>query len=249
MNEKMNIDVQIQRGDIENESRIETYNVDVDKKMVVLDALHEIQAFQVPDLAVRWNCKAGKCGSCSAEVNGKPRLMCMSKLTDYDLSEPLVIKPMKSFPLIKDLVTDVKWNYEVNKKIKPYSHPNGEEYQTMFQEEVDRIQEFRKCIECFLCQDVCHVLRSHNRRDAFSGPRFLLRLASLEMHPLDTLDRVPEIKQDFGIGYCNITKCCTEVCPEEIPITDEAIIALKERVVDRYYDPVSMFVRKLFVRN
>ena len=137
----------------------------------------------------------------------------------------------------------------VNKKIKPYSHPNGEEYQTMFQEEVDRIQEFRKCIECFLCQDVCHVLRSHNRRDAFSGPRFLLRLASLEMHPLDTLDRVPEIKQDFGIGYCNITKCCTEVCPEEIPITDEAIIALKERVVDRYYDPVSMFVRKLFVRN
>lgn len=249
MNEKMNIDVQIQRGDIENESRIETYNVDVDKKMVVLDTLHEIQAFQVPDLAVRWNCKAGKCGSCSAEVNGKPRLMCMSKLTDYDLSEPLVIKPMKSFPLIKDLVTDVKWNYEVNKKIKPYSHPNGEEYQTMFQEEVDRIQEFRKCIECFLCQDVCHVLRSHNRRDAFSGPRFLLRLASLEMHPLDTLDRVPEIKQDFGIGYCNITKCCTEVCPEEIPITDEAIIALKERVVDRYYDPVSMFVRKLFVRN
>ena len=249
MNEKMNIDVQIQRGDTENESRIETYNVNVDKKMVVLDALHEIQAFQVPDLAVRWNCKAGKCGSCSAEVNGKPRLMCMSKLTDYDLSEPLVIKPMKSFPLIKDLVTDVKWNYEVNKKIKPYSHPNGEEYHTMFQEEVDRVQEFRKCIECFLCQDVCHVLRSHNRRDAFSGPRFLLRLASLEMHPLDTLDRVPEIKQDFGIGYCNITKCCTEVCPEEIPITDEAIIALKERVVDRYYDPVSMFVRKLFVRN
>ncbi|MHA2501819.1 MAG: succinate dehydrogenase/fumarate reductase iron-sulfur subunit [Candidatus Kariarchaeaceae archaeon] len=246
--DQINIKMKIQRGSGEDIEMVD-YDVTVDKRMVVLDAIHEVQALYAPDLAVRWNCKAGKCGSCSGEVNGKPRLMCMSKLTDYNLKETITVKPMKAFPLLKDLVTDVSWNYEVNKNIKPYTHPEGDEYHKMFQEDVDRVQEFRKCIECFLCQNVCHVLRSHNRNDAFAGPRFFVRLASLEMHPLDTVDRVPEIRKDFGVGFCNITKCCTEVCPEEIPITDEAIIALKERVVDRYYDPVSMFVRKLFVRN
>ena len=246
--EEITIRLNVQRGK-GNDIRMEEYDVPVDPKMVVLDAIHELQLLHVPDFAVRWNCKAGKCGSCAAEVNGKPRLMCMSKLSDYDTSKTITVRPMKTFPHIKDLVTDVSWNYEVNKNIKPYSHPEGNDYHKMYQEEVDRVQEFRKCIECFLCQNVCHVLRSHGRKDEFAGPRFLVRLASLEMHPLDTVDRIPEIRKDFGVGFCNITKCCTEVCPEEIPITDEAIIALKERVVDRYYDPVSMFVRKLFVRN
>lgn len=246
--DKINIKLKIQRGDPSGTKMVD-YEMSVDRKMVILDAILEVQALLEPDLAVRWNCKAGKCGSCSAEVNGNPRLTCMSKLTDYDLDKSVVIKPMKAFPLLKDLVTDVSWNYEVNKKIKPYTHPEGDEYHKMFQEDVDRVQEFRKCIECFLCQDVCHVLRSHDRKDVFVGPRFFVRLASLEMHPLDTVDRIPEIRKDFGVGLCNITKCCTEVCPENIPITDEAIIALKERVVDRYYDPVAMFVRKLFVRN
>jgi len=249
MAEDLKVNLNVQRGTPESGIHMEEYEVPVDPKMVVLDAVHELQAIQAPDLAVRWNCKAGKCGSCSAEVNGKPRLMCMSRLSDYDLNETLTIKPMKTFPLIKDLVTDVSWNYEVNKNIKPYAHPEGTEYHKMYQEEVDRVQEFRKCIECFLCQNVCHVLRSHDRKDAFAGPRFMVRLASLEMHPLDTADRIPDIREKYGVGFCNITRCCTEVCPEEIPITDEAIIALKERVVDRYYDPVSMFVRKLFVRN
>lgn len=247
--DEIKININVQRGTPEDGVRMESYEVPVDRRMVVLDAVHELQALHTPDLAVRWNCKAGKCGSCSAEVNGNPRLMCMSKLTDYNLDEPITVKPVKAFPLIKDLVADVSWNYEVNKNIKPYAHPEGNEYHKMYQEEVDRVQEFRKCIECFLCQNVCHVLRSHDRKDAFAGPRFLLRLASLEMHPLDTEDRIPEVRENYGVGFCNITKCCTEVCPEDIPITDEAIIALKERVVDRYYDPVSMFVRKLFVRN
>ena len=206
--------------------------------MVVLDVIHEIQGTDAPDLAVRWNCKAGKCGSCSAEVNGKPTLMCMSKISDYDPNDTLTVQPIKTFPLIKDLVTDVSWNYEINKKIKPYVHPTNGNDLRMSQAEVDRVQEFRKCIECFLCQDVCHVLRSHGNHYNFAGPRFFVRLATLEMHPWNEEDRIPEIKNEFGVGLCNITKCCTEVCPESIPITDEAIIALKERVVDRYYDPV-----------
>jgi succinate dehydrogenase / fumarate reductase iron-sulfur subunit len=113
----------------------------------------------------------------------------------------------------------------------------------MAQRDVDRVQEFRKCIECFLCQDVCHVLREHNKHEEFIGPRFLVYAAALEMHPLDTADRIPALKEEKGIGYCNITKCCTAVCPEHIHITDNAIIPLKERVVSRYYDPVTKLLQ------
>ena len=223
------------------------YDLDVTEGMVVLDCVHQIQAEQAPDLACRWNCKAGKCGSCSAEINGKPRLMCMTRMNTFKEGEPIRISPLKAFPVIKDLVTDVSWNFEVNKKIpafKPRKRPANGTW-SLQQNDVERVQEFRKCIECFLCQDVCHVLRTQNKKDSFFGPRFLVRLASLEMHPLDVEDRTELIKEAAGIGYCNITKCCTEVCPESIHITDNAIIPLKERVVDRFYDPVLWLLRKL----
>jgi succinate dehydrogenase iron-sulfur subunit len=222
------------------------YATDTTEGMVVLDAVHQIQAEQAGDLAVRWNCKAGKCGSCSAEINGKPKLMCMCRLSELDLSQPVTIEPMRAFPHHRDLVTDVSWNFRVKPKIRrftprPADAPDGT--WRMQQEDVDRVQEFRKCIECFLCQDVCHVLRDHHLHDEFIGPRFLVHVAALEMHPLDTLDRTEELRKAHGIGYCNITKCCTKVCPESIHITDNAIIPLKERVVDRAFDPVVKLVR------
>ena len=151
---------------------------------------------------------------------------------------------MKAFPVIKDLVTDVSWNYRVNQKIPPFEPRPGTDWK-MDQEDVDRVQEFRKCIECFLCQNVCHVLRKHGEMQLFGGPRFFVRVAALEMHPLDSKSRTGMLKDVLGIGLCNITKCCTEVCPEEIHITDNAIIPLKERVVDEFYDPVLMLVRKI----
>ena len=222
------------------------YPTDVSEGMVVLDAVHRIQADHANDLAVRWNCKAGKCGSCSAEINGKPRLMCMTRLNDLDLTKPVTVEPMRSFPHLRDLVTDVSWNYRVKKKIRPFTpRPPDAADGTwrMQQSDVDRVQEFRKCIECFLCQDVCHVLRDHQKQESFIGPRFFAFVAALEMHPLDALDRTAELRETDGIGYCNITKCCTSVCPEEIQITDNAIIPLKERVADRYYDPLKALVR------
>ncbi|MBA4064419.1 MAG: succinate dehydrogenase/fumarate reductase iron-sulfur subunit [Isosphaera sp.] len=225
------------------------YPAEVGEGMVVLDAVHQIQATQAPDLACRWNCKAGKCGSCSAEVNGVPRLMCMTRLDDLPTDQPVIVEPMQAFPPVKDLVTDVSWNYEVKKRIAPFKPrpadaPDGT--WRMAQEDADRVQEFRKCIECFLCQDVCHVLRDHHKHEQFVGPRFLVYAASLEMNPLDTGDRVPELKKEYGIGYCNITKCCTKVCPEHITITDNAIIPLKERVVDEFYDPVLKLIQLVF---
>ena len=215
--------------------------------MVVLDALHWIQGHEAPDLAVRWNCKAAKCGSCSAEVDGRPSLTCKTRLSDFDLEEPITVEPMRAFPLIRDLVTDVSWNYEVNKTIQPFTPPDDvpQEDWRWQQEDIERVQEYRKCIECFLCQDVCHVLRNHETQQPFMGPRYLVRAAGLEIHPIDQADRREYLKDSGGIGYCNITKCCTEVCPEHIKITDNAIIPLKERVADAYYDPVQWAWRKL----
>jgi succinate dehydrogenase / fumarate reductase iron-sulfur subunit len=222
------------------------YTIEISEGMVVLDAIHQIQASQAFDLAVRWNCKAGKCGSCSAEINGSPRLMCMTRLNSIPLERPVTVEPMKAFPHIRDLVTDVSWNYQVKKRIKkfkprPPDAPDGT--WRMAQADVDRVQEFRKCIECFLCQDVCHVLRDHHMHDQFIGPRFLVYAAALEMHPLDVEDRLGDLRKEQGIGLCNITKCCTKVCPENITITDNAIIPLKERVVDRFFDPLSRLFR------
>ena len=207
--------LRIYRGDNEQGEMVD-YKVPVAPGMVVLDAVHAVQAMHSPDLAVRWNCKAGKCGSCSGEVNGKPRLMCMDRMDKYPAGEPISVRPMKSFPVVKDLACDVSWNFAVNKKIPPFKmrKPTGEPQ--FSQEEADRVQEFRKCIECFLCQNVCHVLREHEKQDVFGGPRFFVRVAGLEMHPLDDGDRLPLVKDELGLGYCNITKCCTEVCPEHI---------------------------------
>jgi succinate dehydrogenase / fumarate reductase, iron-sulfur subunit len=234
----------IWRGNTENGS-LQDYSTEISAGMVVLDAVHRIQAEQANDLAVRWNCKAGKCGSCSAEINGNPRLMCMTRLSALPLDEPVTIEPMKAFPLIKDLVTDVSWNYRVKpniKKFKPRPPDMPDGTWRIDQADVDRVQEFRKCIECYLCQDVCHVLREHHLYDQFVGPRFLVYSAALEMHPLDAENRTADLRREQGIGLCNITKCCTKVCPEGITITDNAIIPLKERVVDQYFDPL----RKLF---
>ncbi len=222
------------------------YRVEMDPGMVVLDVVHRIQATQAPDLACRWNCKAGKCGSCSAEVNGKPRLMCMTRMDLFQEGETITIAPIRTFPLIKDLVTDVSYNYEKARQVPPLrlKPPGADGTYRMWQEDIDRIQEFHKCIECFLCQNVCHVVRDHEEhKRAFSGPRFFIKIAGLDMHPLDTVDRTEFVRQQAGIGLCNITKCCTEVCPEHIHITDNGIIPMKERMADAL-DPIVWLLRK-----
>jgi succinate dehydrogenase / fumarate reductase iron-sulfur subunit len=222
------------------------YTMETDEGMVVLDVIHRIQATQAPDLACRWNCKAGKCGSCSAEINGKPRLMCMTRMDTFQPGDTVSVAPIRTFPIIRDLVTDVSYNYVKAKQVPPLrlKPPDADGKYRMQQEDVDRAQEFHKCIECFLCQDVCHVIRDHEEhKPAFSGPRFFIKIAGLDMHPLDTVDRTEFVRAQAGIGLCNITKCCTEVCPEHIHITDNGIIPMKERMADNY-DPIVWLLRK-----
>ncbi len=223
-----------------------SYRVPAVTGMVILDAVHYVQHNLETDLAARWNCKAAKCGSCSAEINGKPGLMCKTRVDDLP-DGPITVQPMKAFPLIKDLVTDVSRTYQVNREIPPFTAaPDDGTPWRIQQVDIDRLFEFRKCIECFLCQDVCHVNRSHELAQRFYGPRFFVRVAGLEMHPKDVLDRTEQTRAQGGLGYCNITKCCTEVCPEHIHITDNAIIPLKERVADKHWDPVRWVGRKVF---
>jgi succinate dehydrogenase / fumarate reductase iron-sulfur subunit len=239
--------MRVWRGDADGGDFV-SYTVPVEEGEVVLDAIHRLQATQAGDLAVRWNCKAGKCGSCSAEINGKPRLMCMSRLSSFDATETITVNPMRTFPVIRDLVTDVSFNYEKAREIPAFAPPSdnvGGKFR-MQQIDVERSQEFRKCIECYLCQNTCHVVRDHEEnKPSFAGPRFFIRMAELDMHPLDTQDRKQLAQEHEGLGMCNITKCCTEVCPEGIKITDNGIIPLKERVVDTKYDPVLFLGSKI----
>ncbi len=237
--------LRIWRGDASGGDLVD-FVVPVEEGEVVLDAVHKTQALHAGDLAVRWNCKAGKCGSCSAEINGHPRLMCMTRLSSLP-SGPVTITPLRTFPVIRDLVTDVSFNYEKARQVPAFS-PRPEQPVApfiMYQQDVERSQEFRKCIECWLCQDVCHVIRDHEEnKPHYSGPRFFIRWAELDMHPNDGLDRKEALQDTQGLGYCNVTKCCTEVCPEGIKITDNAIIPMKERVVDAKYDPLVRFARR-----
>ena len=251
MSNSYQANLRVWRGD-DTGGGLDDFKVEVNDGEVVLDIVHRIQATQAPDLAVRWNCKAGKCGSCSAEINGRPRLLCMTRMSIFDPDETITVTPMRAFPVIRDLVTDVSFNYEKARQIPSFTPPKDlqpGEYR-MQQEDVNRSQEFRKCIECFLCQDVCHVIRDHEEnKTAFAGPRFLIRAAELDMHPLDArTDRAAFAREQQGLGLCNITKCCTEVCPEHIKITDNALIPMKERVADRKYDPIVWLGNKLFKR-
>ncbi len=243
--------LRVWRGNKEK-GELKNYQVDVAEGEVLLDVIHRIQATESPDLAVRWNCKAGKCGSCSAEINGKPSLMCMTRMNTFEEGQEITVTPLRTFPVIKDLVTDVSFNYQKAREVPAFKGPDNlkpGEYR-MQQVDVERSQEFRKCIECFLCQDVCHVIRDHeDNKPKFAGPRFFIRLAELDMHPLDQLDRKKEAQENHGLGMCNITKCCTEVCPEHIKITDNAIIPMKERVVDKKYDPLVWLGRTITRRK
>ena len=245
------VTLSIWRGDPGGGAFVE-YQMPAIEGEVVLDVVHRVQAGPAPDLACRWNCKAGKCGSCSAEINGKPGLMCMTRMDQLPQGVPVVVAPLRTFPVIRDLVTDVSFNYTMARQLPPFApRPAGPDgIYRMMQIDVERGQEFRKCNECFMCQDVCHVIRDHEENKAFyAGPRMFIRYMELESHPLDTNDRRELIRRRTGLSLCNITKCCTEVCPEGIHITDNAIIPLKERVVDASYDPVAWLGRKILRRT
>ncbi|WP_393971772.1 succinate dehydrogenase/fumarate reductase iron-sulfur subunit [Oxyplasma meridianum] len=230
-----------QDPETEKEGRFVEYTIPYVEGMVVLDAVRYVEEKIDTTLAVRWNCKAAHCGSCSAEINDKPSLMCKTRIET--LGDRIKVGPMKAYPLIKDLVTDVGSNWKSVRRVPAFKPKEGlKDPWRMQQVDIERSKEFKRCIECFLCQDVCHVMREHYEETDYFGPRHMVRAASLDMHPLDDLSRSRFLNEEAGIGYCNITKCCQETCPEHIPITDDAIIPEKERAVDITYDPIARLI-------
>lgn len=225
----------------DKEPKMQDFEVPLEVGMVVLDAIHYIQNNLDSSLAARWNCKAARCGSCAAEIDGRPRLMCKTRMDE--MGPRVMVRPMKAYPVVKDLVTDVSHNWTISKKIAPFTPKKAEIPWKINEIDVKRSQEFRRCIECFLCQDVCHVVREHNSN--YVGPKHMVKIAALDMHPMDAEDRSYWLHEEGGAGYCNITKCCQETCPESIHITDNAIIPEKERIVGRYYDPIAMLIKKV----
>ena len=217
--------------------------------MVVLDAVHDIQATQANDLACRWNCKAGKCGSCSAEVNGMPKLMCMTRMSDLPLDKPITIEPMKAFPVVKDLITDVSWNFRGEEKDQEIqtaaarcagwhlADATGGHRSRAGIPEMHRVFSLPGCLP--RAARSSHARRIH--RTAFSDLRRGAGDASARYRESHRQNCARRTASD----YCNITKCCTKVCPENIQITDNGIIPLKERVVDEFYDPLGWFWRWL----
>lgn len=228
------------------EGSFKEYKVPYQEGMVVLDAILYIQSKIDGSLSVRWNCKAAKCGSCAAEINGKPSLMCKTKIKE--LQQPIKVEPMRAYPHIKDLVPDTSWNLKTRRNIiqKMGFTPKKDANWIMEDQDIEKGREFRACIECGLCIDTCHVLREHKLFDKFIGPAYLTFAAYLETHPMDSINRLKWLKDEGGIMYCNITRCCTEACPEDIHITDNAIIPLKERVADEFFDPIRILARKIF---
>lgn len=235
------IKISIYRRDENNMGEYKDYEVPYEEGMVVLDAVRYVQEHIDTTLSIRWNCKAARCGSCAAEINNMPKLMCKTRIDT--LGNTIRITPMGAFPGVKDLVTDVSENYAIMSQIPEFKPIKTDGKPWVLQQiDVERTQEFRKCIECFLCQDVCHVIREHKAN--YVGPRHIVKIASLNLHPMDSLDRTRFTNKEAGLGFCNITKCCQEVCPESIPITDNAIIAEKEHIVDTTYDPVLWLINK-----
>ncbi|MCL5008401.1 MAG: succinate dehydrogenase/fumarate reductase iron-sulfur subunit [Candidatus Marsarchaeota archaeon] len=230
----------------DSEGRYDEFEVPVEEGMSVLDGVNYIVEHIDQTLSVRWNCKAARCGSCAAEINGYPKLMCKTHISD--LPSQIKLDPMGAFPLVKDLVADVSSNFDIDRRIPGFSpRKTSEKPWVMYDIDVARSQEFRKCIECFLCQDVCHVVRDHSSK--YIGPRHVVKAAALDMHPMDTADRSVLLTKEKGLGLCNVTKCCQEVCPEHIAITDNAIIPEKERAADKLYDPVLSLLDKFLNRT
>ena len=223
------------------------FDVPAEEGMVVLDALHWIQAHEAPDLAVRWNCKAAKCGSCSAEVNGRPSLTCKTRLSDFDEGETITVEPMRAFPLVRDLVTDVSWNYEVNKTSRRSSRlPTSRRKAGGGSRRTSSGSRSSASASSASSARTSATSCATTRRSSHSWARASSSGAPASRCTRSTPRTGPShLKDEGGIGLCNITKCCTEVCPEHIKITDNAIIPLKERVADKYYDPIQMVWRRI----
>ena len=205
--------------------KLVSYPVPYKKGMRVLDGLRYVQEYIDSTLAFRWNCRAGTCGSCTARVNGKPVLTCKTEVTDK--TTDLVVEPLKTLPIVKDLLTNPD---EVDTKLnqmKPWFIPKtkGKEISGLYEEQVFDSQEMKRCIHCYACFDVCPVVRAGKD---YIGPKTIVNVAAYEMHPKDDGNRMKGLEKN-GLWNCIMSGCCSDVCPQNIKIAQNAIPFSKEK--------------------
>ncbi len=221
------IKVEVSRNE-NGKEYIKVYEVPFQEKMRVLGAMKHIQENLEGDLAFRWNCGEGICGSCAVELDGKPVLACKTEISE-DVKK-IKLSPLKAFPVVKDFVFDRSKVDEQAARIKPYFITDNKEkgFWKMDEGDIKDTVEMRTCIDCLICHDSCHVLK--NTKLKFLGPRNIVKANSLDTHPMNSLDRT-KLVRDEGIANCNVSGCCTDNCPQEIKITDNANIPMKERSI------------------
>ena len=207
------------RGDA-GSGELKDYEVEVNEGEVVLDVLHRLQATQASDLAIRWNCKAGKCGSCSMEINGRPRLGCMTRMSIFDPAETLTITPMRTFPVIRDLVVEIGDFMRKLARVKPWlvrreEKPLSEGEHRQTPAEVDEYKPYSMCINCLLCYAACPV---YGLDPQFIGPA---AIALAQRYNLDSRDqgageRLEALSTHEGVWGCTFVGECTKVCPKGV---------------------------------
>lgn len=222
--------VQRYNPDKDDDSYFQEFDVDYEPGMTVLDTLLEIQDKHDSSLAFRWECRGGQCGSCAVRVNGTARIACRTKV---DPEEDLVLEPLEKMPIIKDLVTDLSQvSYRI-RRIRPYVSRNkpAQRPEIMYSEDLEKVREIRKCIECSACISNCPIV--HETWD-YPGPMIIRQIARLELDPRDMEDRIAMAVNEM-VYSCTTCKMCTDICPKKINIPSLAVELLRHKAVEAGY--------------
>ncbi|MFW9918630.1 MAG: fumarate reductase (CoM/CoB) subunit TfrB [Candidatus Thorarchaeota archaeon] len=206
------------------------FDVEYEPGMTALDALLYIQDKHDSSLAFRWECRGGQCGSCAVKVNGTARIACRTKVNP---DEKLVLEPLEKMPVIKDLVCDMAQTTYRIRRIRPYVARDkpAQRPEIIHSEEIEKLREIRKCIECSACLSNCPIV--HETWE-YPGPMIIRQIARLELDPRDVEDRVA-MAMNESVYSCTTCKMCTDICPKKIDIPALAVELLRHKAVEAGY--------------
>lgn len=211
---------------------VATFQVALEERMTVLDALFEVQRLQDPTLSFRCACRVGMCGTCGMYINSVARLACKTRVSTL-LSETVTIGPLPHLPVIRDLVVSLEPFFEQWKRVRPALHPADPEASELAR--VPATSRYaretankRDCITCGICYAACGIVSSSAE---FLGPAALNRAFLRLLDPRDgaTAERLEVIDAErSGVWRCHTQFSCTAACPKKIDLTD-TIVRLKRR--------------------
>lgn len=207
------------RPEEESEPTFQTYEVPYRKDWVVLDALNYIKDNLDGSLSFRWSCRMGVCGSCGMMVDGTPKLTCAAFLSE-SLPGPIRVEPLTYFPIVRDLVVDIRDFLRKLRKVKPWiirkeAKPLAEGEYLQTPEQLDIYKQLSACINCMLCYAACPV---YGLEPSFIGPA---AIALAQRYNRDSRDqgspeRLEICSEVDGIWQCTFVGECTKACPKSV---------------------------------